>query len=67
MCNQQAKVNNHLFLHYKATTNLWNMFLCIVGVSWVRPKSIMDLLNCWNDIGSREANEDCWRFMPACE
>ena len=37
MCNQEAEVNNRqqYILHCKAARNLWNMFLCIVGVDWV--------------------------------
>jgi len=32
MCDQDAEVNGHLFLHCKVATNLWNMFFCILGV-----------------------------------
>ncbi|WMV52845.1 hypothetical protein MTR67_046230 [Solanum verrucosum] len=65
-CNREAEVDNHLFLHCKAATNLWNMFLYILGVSWVMPKSTKELLNCWKGIGSRGASEDWWRSIPAC-
>ncbi|KAG5605085.1 hypothetical protein H5410_026577 [Solanum commersonii] len=42
------------------------MFVCILGVSWVMPKSAMDLLYCWKGIGSRGTSEDRWRSIPAC-
>lgn len=44
MCAQNAEVNSHLFLQYKTAANLWNMFVCILGVSWVAPKTTKGML-----------------------
>ncbi|KAG5612810.1 hypothetical protein H5410_024091 [Solanum commersonii] len=66
MCEQKAEVNNHLFIHCKAASKLWNMFLCILGVSWVMPKTTMELLNSWTQIGNRGKSEDWWKTIPAC-
>ncbi|WMV54098.1 hypothetical protein MTR67_047483 [Solanum verrucosum] len=47
-------------------TSLWNMFLGLLGVCWVIPKSTKDLLYSWKEIGRRESNEDWWEVIPAC-
>ncbi|CAN4076864.1 unnamed protein product [Withania somnifera] len=51
MCEQEAEVNSHLFLHCSATT----MFLCRLGIYWV-----------WTGIGNRGRVEDWWKIIPAC-
>jgi len=66
MCDQDAEVNSHLFLHCKVATSLWNMFLGLLGVCWAIPKSTKDLLYSWKEIGRRESNEDWWELIPAC-
>ncbi|WMV53948.1 hypothetical protein MTR67_047333 [Solanum verrucosum] len=53
MCDQEAEVNGHLFLHCKVATNLWNMFFCILGVCWVTPQTTKGLLDSWKEIGRR--------------
>ena len=40
------------------------MFLCILGVSWVMPKTTMELLNSWARIGNRGKSEDWWKTIP---
>lgn len=57
VCDEDAEVNSHLFLHCKVATSLWNMFLGLLGVCWVIPKSIKDLLYSWKMIRRRESNE----------
>ncbi|KAG5632970.1 hypothetical protein H5410_004687 [Solanum commersonii] len=44
MCEQEAEVNDHLFLHCKAALSLWNMFLALLGVKWVMPSTTKELL-----------------------
>ncbi|KAG5615342.1 hypothetical protein H5410_015166 [Solanum commersonii] len=59
-------VNDHLFLHCKATLSLWNKFLALLGVKWVMPSTTKELLNSWKGIGNRGRNEHWWRTIPAC-
>lgn len=30
MCEEEAEVNGHLFLHCRIATDLWNMFICML-------------------------------------
>lgn len=53
MCENEVEINSHLFIHCHKAANLWNMFLSIMGVNWVMPKSTMELLSNWTGIGSR--------------
>ncbi|WMV15356.1 hypothetical protein MTR67_008741 [Solanum verrucosum] len=64
MCEQKAEVNNHLFIHGKAASKLWNMFLCILGVSWVMPNTTMELFNSWTRIGNRGKVKTGGRLAP---
>ncbi|XP_006352585.1 uncharacterized protein [Solanum tuberosum] len=67
MCGEEAEVNSHLFLHCRTAANLWNMFLCILGVNWVMPKTTLELLRQWEGVGRRRrSKEDWWKCIPAC-
>lgn len=61
MCEQEAEINSHLFMHCKTAANLWNMFLCIIGISWVMPRTSFEMLQSWEEVGRRGSQEDWWR------
>ncbi|KAG5624649.1 hypothetical protein H5410_009867 [Solanum commersonii] len=58
-----AKINSHLFLHCKTVANLWNVFFCILGVSWVVPKTTKSMMY-WKEIERRDSAEDWWELIP---
>lgn len=62
---QEVEINGYLLLHCNTIVNLWNLFLCILGVSWVVPKNTFEILN-WKGVGSRGAEENWWKIIPAC-
>ncbi|KAH0709195.1 hypothetical protein KY284_010622 [Solanum tuberosum] len=67
MCGEEAEVNSHLFLHCRTAANLWSMFLCILGINWVMPKTTLGLLRQWEGVGRRRrSKEDWWKCIPAC-
>jgi len=67
MCDKEAEINSHLFLHCKTAVNLWHMFLCILGVSWVMPETSLDMLKHWEGMSRRRrSKEDWWKYIPAC-
>ena len=47
MCKSNGESVDHLLLHCLAATDLWSMVLSLFGVSWVMPKSVVELLACW--------------------
>ena len=65
MGDQDAELNSNLFLHHKTSANLWNMFLCILGLSCMVPKTTKSMMDCWKEIGRRESEEDWWELIPA--
>jgi len=66
MCEHEAEVNNHLFIHCQTATRLWNTFLCSLRISWVMPKTTLEVLNSWPGVGSRGKKEEWWKLIPAC-
>ncbi|WMV12818.1 hypothetical protein MTR67_006203 [Solanum verrucosum] len=66
MCGQKTEVNGHLFLHCKIATDLWNMFVFILGVNWTMPRTTFEVLTHWQGIGKRGSKEDWWKNIPAC-
>ena len=64
MCEQEAEVNSHLFLHCKMATDLWNMLVCILGVNWTMPRTTFEVLTHWQGIGNRGSKEDWWKNVP---
>jgi len=61
MCEQEAEVNGHLFLHCRMATDLWNMFICKLGVNWTMPRTTFEVLTHWQGIGKRGSKEDWWK------
>lgn len=66
MCEQDAEVNDHLFLHCKIARNLWSMFLAMLGVNWVMPPTTKELRSSWIGIGCRKKVDHWWKIIPAC-
>lgn len=60
MREKEAEVDNHLLIHCHIAVSLWNMFLCILGVSCVMSKTTLELLNSRPGVGSRGKNEGWW-------
>jgi len=65
LCGEQAETINHLFLHCKWTEQLWRMFICLKGITWVKPGSIKGVLSSWIRDGNA-SKEERWKFVPAC-
>lgn len=42
-CCETAETNNHLFLHCRVTTQLWDIFLTMIGLKWSMPQSTLDI------------------------
>lgn len=54
MCEQEAEINSHSFMHCRTTANLWNMFYCILGKSWVMPRTSFEMLQSWEEVGEED-------------
>ena len=47
MCEEDEEIIDHLLIHCKCAKMLWDLFLSIVGISWVFPHSVLHTLLAW--------------------
>ena len=47
MCKEEEETIDHLLIHCKSAKMLWDLFLSIVGISWVFPQSVFHTLLAW--------------------
>lgn len=47
MCKKSGESVDHLLLHCEIATTLWNDFFTRVGLTWVMPIRVIDLLASW--------------------
>ena len=66
MCKCNGESVDHLFLHCPVAMDLWSMVLGLFGVSWVMPKSVVELLACWQGWFGRHWNGHIWIIIPRC-
>lgn len=66
LCEEQRETVNHLFLHCKWTEHLWQMFITMRKITWVKPGRIKEVLKCWNRDGFANRKEERWKIVPSC-
>ena len=47
MCEEEEETIDHLLIHCKSAKMLWDLFLTMVGISWVFPHSVFHTLLAW--------------------
>ena len=60
MCKCNRELVDHLLLHCPIASKLWSMVSGLFGVCWVMPKSVVDLLACWQGCFGRHRT---WVYM----
>ena len=50
MCEEDEETIDHLLIHCKSAKMLWDLFLSIVGISWVFPHSVLHTLLAWQGV-----------------
>ncbi|GFZ07361.1 sucrase/ferredoxin-like family protein [Actinidia rufa] len=53
MCKCNAETTDHLLLHCQLARALWSMVFSTLGVQWVMPKTVRELLAGWSQACSR--------------
>jgi hypothetical protein len=51
LCKKSEETINHLIIYYEFTSEIWNSVLILLGVSWVMPSNILEMLHCWKTQG----------------
>ncbi|CAL9005557.1 unnamed protein product [Prunus brigantina] len=64
LCRESAESIDHLFLHCPYSLNLWWKLLRVFGVTWVTPRSSVDLLSTkWAVTGKRKRALTLWNCL----
>lgn len=64
ICKRNGETIDHLLLHYGVTRELWVLTFFLLGVEWVMPRRVIELLVSWRgQLGSCNI-EESWRMMP---
>ena len=66
MCKEDQENIDHLLLHCKSAKMLWNLFLSIIGTSWVFPSSVLHTLLAWQGAVVDKKRKTIWLAAPLC-
>ena len=66
LCEEDEEDINHLLLHCKKVRMLWNLFLSIVGTSWVFPDSVIQTLLSWQGAPVGKKRKNIWIATLLC-
>ncbi|XP_010279234.1 PREDICTED: uncharacterized protein LOC104613207 [Nelumbo nucifera] len=64
LCGSSAESTDHLCIHCPYSTQLWNHFLNSLKVCWVMPRSVKELLCCWQLMGLSKKKKAVWKMVP---
>ena len=65
MCKGAGESVDHLLLHCDYASELWSFIFCIVGLQWVMPCKVSDLLACWRRRAG-SSKDVIWNAIPSC-
>ena len=66
LCEEDEESIDHLLIHYKSAKMLWNLFLLIVGVSWVFSRSVLHTLLAGQGVTVGKKCKKLWMAAPLC-
>ena len=66
MCEEEEETIDHLSIHCKSAKMLWDLFLSIVGISWVFPQSVFHTLLAWQGAAVGKKRKKIWLAAPLC-
>jgi hypothetical protein len=55
MCKSSKETVDHLLLHCEVASTLWDPMFSRIGLAWVMPRGVVDLLACWWSLGRRRS------------
>jgi hypothetical protein len=51
MCKRNEESVDHLLLHCDVASAIWSAFFSRFGMSWVMPRRVGDMYDCWWSFG----------------
>ena len=66
LCEEDEETIDHLLIHCKSAKMLWNLFLSIVGTSWVFPRLVLHTLLAWQGAAVGKKRKKIWMAARLC-
>ena len=66
LCEEEEETLDHLLVHCPQARILWELILAIVGIGWVFPFSIRQVLLAWQETQVGKKHKKVWRVAPLC-
>ena len=66
LCEEGEETIDHLLIHCKRAKTLWNLFLSVVGTSWVFLHSVLHVLLAWQGAAVGKKRKKIWMAAPLC-
>ena len=66
MCRKNGESVDHLLLHCDVARGLWDEIFRRVGVAWVMPRRVVELMGCWRKLQGSHQVAAVWRMIPLC-
>ena len=66
MCKSNGELINHLLLNCPIVYKLWSMEFTLFGIYWAMPKTLVELLACWQGNFGHHRNGVIWMAVPYC-
>lgn len=66
MCNSDKETMDHLVLHCRVAREFCDFLLSLVGMSWMRPSRVMDLLISWTGLIAKKEHSKIWVAILSC-
>ncbi|KAG2680361.1 hypothetical protein I3760_11G096400 [Carya illinoinensis] len=66
MCKRSGESADHLLLHCEVSRALWDEVFAKLGIAWVMPKSVVNLLACWKGVQRNHQIVAVWKMVPLC-
>ena len=66
LCEEDEETIDHLLIHCKSAKMLWDLFLSMVGISWVFPQSVLHTLLAYQGVVVGKKRKKIWIAAPSC-
>ena len=66
LCEEEEETIDHLLIHCPRAKMLWELFLAIVGSSWVFLCTVRQTLLAWQSVNVGRKRKRIWMAVPLC-
>ena len=64
LCRGEEETVNHLLVHCVWVSSLWQLGLSLMGVCWVQPRKVHDVLVAWKRRMKKGLAFGVWKLIP---